>query len=344
MSETRLTRRHFNASLAGVAVFGALRPRRARTSLEPFLRTARELGVRGLVVLRGGETLVSDGDVHEPMRIASIRKSLLSALFGMAVAEGRVKLDAPLSDLGIDDYTPLNETEKRATVRDLLMARSGVYLPTAAETEAMRAARPARGSHAPGTHWYYNNWDFNVLGEIYQRLTGEGVFTAIEHRLARPLGWRDFDALRDTRWSYDSSAPRFPAYNVLMSAHDMALFGQLYLQRGRWKGRQLVPESWIAESTRSYSTTGRDGAHSGYGYMWWVVAGDPGIDRRGLPPGAYSASGNGGRYITVFPEQDIVVAVQPNERRGEPPVTLYARTNAYSDLLRDLLGALTVNR
>ena len=104
MSETRLTRRHFNASLAGVAVFGALRPRRARTSLEPFLRTARELGVRGLVVLRGGETLVSDGDVHEPMRIASIRKSLLSALFGMAVAEGRVKLDAPLSDLGIDDY------------------------------------------------------------------------------------------------------------------------------------------------------------------------------------------------------------------------------------------------
>src|SRR5688500_20159546 len=111
MTDTRVTRRQFNVSLAGAAVFGALRPRRSRTSLEPFLRTARDLGVRGLVVLRGGETLVSDGDVHEPMRIASIRKSLLSALFGMAVADGRVKLDAPLSGLGVDDYTPRTETE-----------------------------------------------------------------------------------------------------------------------------------------------------------------------------------------------------------------------------------------
>ena len=64
------------------------------------------------------------------------------------------------------------------------------------ETPAMRAARPARGSHPPGSFWYYNNWDFNVLGEIYQRVTGEGLFTAIEHRLARPLGWQDFDPLR----------------------------------------------------------------------------------------------------------------------------------------------------
>jgi CubicO group peptidase (beta-lactamase class C family) len=220
------------------------------------------------------------------------------------------------------------------------MARSGVYIPTAAETQAMRAARPQRGSHEPGTFWYYNNWDFNVLGEIYQRMTGEGLFTAIEHRLARPLGWRDFDPLTHTRWSYDAESPRFPAYNLMMSARDMASFGQLYLQRGRWNGRQIVPESWVEESTRSYSLTGRAGAMSGYGYMWWVVADSENIDRRGLPAGAFSAAGNGGRYITIFPTLGIVVAIQPNERRGEPPVPLYSIPNAYSDLLRELVSAL----
>ncbi len=119
----------------------------------------------------------------------------------------------------------------------------------------------------------------------------------------------------------------------------MARFGQLYLQRGRWNGGQLVPESWISESTSCYSLTGRAGALSGYGYMWWIVA-DGEIDRRGLPAGAFTAAGNGGRYITIFPGLRIVVAVQPNERRGEPPVPLYAQTNGYSDLLAELVIAL----
>ena len=348
MNDIVVTRRRFALTLAGatalVASGGcAIGTTRAgvRSRLDGFRNTARELGVRGLVVLRGGETVLADGDVHQPMRIASIRKSLVSALFGMAQAAGRVNLEATIGELGIDDYVPLSEVEKRATVRQLLMARSGVYIPTAAETPAMRAARPARGSHPPGTFWYYNNWDFNVLGEIYQRTTGEGLFSALEHRLARPLGWKDFDPLRHARWSYDKSSPRFPAYNIEMSAHDLARFGQLFLQRGKWQERELIPEAWIDESTREYSVTGRSGFNSGYGYMWWVVSEAAGVDRRGLPVGAYSAAGNGGRYVTVLPALGVVVAIQPNERRGEPPVPLYARPNAYSDLLAQLVTALS---
>jgi CubicO group peptidase (beta-lactamase class C family) len=345
MIGSAFTRREFLLGLSGGALIlyvpGVARGApRWRRSLDAWRQKAKELGVRQVVVLRGERTLVSDGDVNEPMRIASIRKSLVSALYGQAVAEGRAKLDVSLGELGIDDYTPLTETEKSSTVRQLLMARSGVYIPTAAETAAMRAARPERGSHPPGTFWYYNNWDFNVLGEIYQRMTGEGLFTAIEHRLARPLGWRDFDPLRHASWSYDPQSPRFPAYNISMSARDMGRFGQLYLQRGRWNGKQLIPQSWVDESTRSYSTTGRAGFNSGYGYMWWVVPDDPSIDRRGVPVGAFTAAGNGGRYITIIPSLNVVVAVQPNERRGEPPVTLYAQPNAYSDLLGELAAAL----
>jgi len=332
-----LTRRELLVLAGGTVLVGW---RRAPRSLDAWRQKTRDLGVRAVVVLRGGRALISDGDVSEPMRIASIRKSLISALYGQAVAEGKANLDATLAELGIDDYSPLTDTEKAATVRQLLMARSGVYIPTAAETAAMRDARPARGSHQPGSFWYYNNWDFNVLGEIYQRMTGEGVFTAIEHRLARPLGWRDFDPLRDTSWSYDRQSPRFPAYNISMSARDMAIFGQLYLQRGRWNGKQVIPESWIAESTRSYSLTGRPGFNSGYGYMWWVVPDDASVDRRGIPAGAFSAAGNGGRYITIIPSLNLVVAVQPNEKRGEPPVSLYAQPNVYSDLLAELVTAL----
>ena len=131
--------------------------------------------------------------------------------------------------LGVDDYAPLSAIEKSATIRQLLQARSGIYIPASPETSAMRAARPARGSHAPGTFWYYNNWDFNVLGDIYQRVTGEGLFTATEHRLARPLGWRDFDALRHIQWGYEPASPRFGAYNMWMSARDMVTLGQLLL-------------------------------------------------------------------------------------------------------------------
>ena len=334
------TRREFALLLAGGAAAAfPLRCASARSSfdLEPWRQRARSLGVRGLVVQRGSTTLLSDGDVEVPMRIASIRKSLLSALFGIAAAEGRVKLDATLAELGVNDETPLTDVERGATVRQLLQARSGVYLPTAAETPAMRAARPARGSHAPGTFWYYNNWDFNVLGDIYQRATGEGLFTAIEHRLARPLGWRDFDPLRDARWAYDREWPRFPAYNIHMSTRDMATFGRLFLQRGQWNGRQLVPAAWVDESTRSYSVTGRAGFNSGYGLMWWVVPADPVIDRRGVAAGTFTAAGNGGRYISVVPSLDLVVAVQPDEKRGQPPVPLYADPDGYTGLLAELI-------
>ena len=328
-------------SAAAAALPSACASSRPDVRLDAWQRRARELGVRGVVVLRGDTTLLSDGDVETPMRIASIRKSLLSALIGMAVAEGRMSLDATLSDLGVNDYTPLTDIERSATVRQLIQARSGVYLPTAAETPAMRAARPQRGSHAPGTFWYYNNWDFNVLGEIYERATGEGLFTALEHRLARPLGWRDFDPLRHARWSYDPQSPRFPAYNIQMSTRDMAAFGRLFLQRGQWQGRQLIPEAWIEESTRSYSRTGRAGFNSGYGYMWWVVPDDATVERRGVRAGTFTAAGNGGRYISVIPSMNMVVAVQPDEKRGQPPVPLYAEPNGYTDLLAELARVLT---
>lgn len=186
-----------------------------------------------------------------------------------------------------------------------------------------------RGRH----YWYYNNWDFNVLGELYQRQTGLGLFTALEHQITNPLGFQDFDLLRHARWSYDPAAPRFPAYNLFMSARDLARFGQLFLDAGRHRGRQLVPAAWVAESTRSYSDTGRTGLLGGYGYMWWVARGGE------APPGTYTAAGNGGRYIVILPELRTVVAIQPDEKPGLPPVPLYADRTALDRLIGMLVSA-----
>jgi len=345
MSDIDVARRAFTFGAASIFASSAAAPAAAQTGgrrLRAFRDQARALGARAMVVIRGEETIFSDGHVAEVQRIASCRKSILNALYGMAVGAGRINLDATVADMGIDDYQPLTDIEKRATIRDLLKARSGIYIPASAESAGMRARRPARGSHEPGAHWYYNNWDFNVLGEIYQRATGEGLFTAIEHRLARPLGWRDFNPLEHMHWGYDASSPRFGAYNMWMSARDMARFGQLFLNRGRWNGQQLFPESWIDESTRVYSTTDYDGGLlGGYGYMWWMVTDQNGRQTFGLPLGAYSAAGNGGRLITIFPEQNLVVAVQPEEHEGQPPARLYAEPNSYAHLMRQLLDVVS---
>lgn len=341
-----MSRRQFTSAMSASALFAlsacasskglleAAPTSTPRLNLEAFRRRAREMGVRALVVASADATLLSDGAVSEPSRIASIRKSLISTLYGIGVQEGRINLDATIGSLGIDDYQPLTDPEKEATVRHLLQASSGIYIPSSAETPAMKAARPARGSHAPGSFWYYNNWDFNVLGEIYHRTTGEDVFVAIEHRLAKPLGWLDFDPLQHTRWSYDPQFPRFPAYNLWLSARDLARFGQLFLRQGNWSGTQIVPQNWADESRRARMKTGRVGWGSGYGYMWWVATDLEGADPGGIPVGAYTAAGNGGRYVTIFPDHNLVVAIQPDEKPNEPPVELYADPQGYTKLLR----------
>ncbi|MCC7272143.1 MAG: serine hydrolase, partial [Alphaproteobacteria bacterium] len=180
--------------------------------------------------------------------------------------------------------------------------------PALYETAAMAAARPARGSHPPGTFWYYNNWDFNALGTIYERATDEGIFDAFERRIARPIGMEDY---RPADGTYVRGADSIhPAYPIRMSARDLARFALLYLNQGRWEGRQVVPADWVAASTRSYSAA-RSG--TGYGYLWWVGFADLGrVPTVRLPPGSFSAQGYRGQFAFVMPALDLVVVHRVN--------------------------------
>jgi CubicO group peptidase (beta-lactamase class C family) len=277
-------------------------PRWHGDGLERVGQLAKQLSSSALFVVQGGRVVYSWGRASTPLPIHSVRKSLLSALYGPAVAKGQIDLRATLRDLKIDDVAPgLTPTETAATVRDLLEARSGVYHPAAYETASMQKNRPPRGSHAPGTFWYYNNWDFNALGAIFKQRTGVDVFAAFAAQLAAPLRLQDFRAA-DAKW-VSEEVSRYPAYTFRLSARDLARIGYLYLRRGRWRDAQIVPTAWIDESLTAYSDANPG---VGYGYLWWIAQG---TKQFGAPVGkrSFSARGNHGQYVIVAPDLDLVV-------------------------------------
>ncbi|WP_026792142.1 serine hydrolase domain-containing protein [Pleomorphomonas oryzae] len=287
---------------------------------------AASLKPTAVMVVQDGKVVASWGDVSRKVNLASVRKSLLGALYGIAISEGRIKLDSTVADLGIDDKPPsLTPAEKQATVRDLLMARSGIYHVAAHETADMRKKRPERGSHARGTFWFYNNWDFNALGTIYRQQTGEDIFRSFAERIATPIGMEDFSA-GDGEYVTERSSIH-PAYPFRLSARDAARFGQLYLDDGRWSGRQIVPASWVSQSTTAYSRT--DHASQGYGYLWWTL--NP--DVFGL--GAAFASGFGGQTIAIVPSKHLVVAETVDQAQNPKGI----RTSHFIELLQQLVAA-----
>ncbi|MGJ7499369.1 serine hydrolase domain-containing protein [Variovorax sp. ZT5P49] len=268
--------------------------------LGQYLKTVPE---GSLMVIDKGQVVAQWGDVTKRVKLSSVRKSFVSALYGIYVQEGRVDLSKTLAQMGIDDVPPLTAAERQATVRDVLEARSGIYRAFVGGTPAMRATMPARGSHAPGTFWYYNNWDFNVAGAILEQQSGIKLGTAFQDRIAKPLQMQDF---RPEDLYYVTGAPgtpaeetsKYPAYQFRMSTRDVARFGYLLLRAGSWTGTNIVPSAWVRESTTSYSDLGAAG---GYGYYWWIN------DWPGIAEPHYSAKGALGKNLVIFPRKEIVV-------------------------------------
>jgi CubicO group peptidase (beta-lactamase class C family) len=265
---------------------------------------SRHMASTAVMIVHRGAVIAEWGDTSTKTPLASVRKSLLNALIGNAVERGELNLSQTIGALGIDDNEPsLSAEEKGATVRDLLMSRSGVYHAALYESAAMAAQRPRRFSHKPGTFWYYNNWDFNTLGTIYEHAVRSSIFDAFEREIARPIGMQDY---RPSDGEYFTGAASvYPAYPIRMSARDLARFALLYLRKGRWQDRQVIPARWVEESTQAYSSSGFG---PGYGYMWWIGSINSGFAPSvELPAGTFSAQGVGGQYAFVIPRHDLVV-------------------------------------
>ncbi|MCK4464909.1 MAG: serine hydrolase [Bacteroidales bacterium] len=275
-------------------------PEEAGWSSEKLEKVSKNSNASSIVLVYDGEIVFTYGEYWRRFKLHSMRKSLLSALYGIHVENGSIDLNKTLEELDIDDKTPLTKQEKKAQIIDLLKARSGVYIPSGQETDEMKKARPKRESYTHGTYWYYNNWDFNVLGTIFNQETKSDIFEEFYYKIALPINMQDF-RLIDGTYDYELQYTYHPAYPFKMSGRDMARFGQLYLQKGKWDGKQIIPEDWIKQSTTSWSKTAN--TKQSYGYLWW-------IEENFYGSKIFYAAGHGGQIIGVFPKQNAVLVIQ----------------------------------
>jgi CubicO group peptidase (beta-lactamase class C family) len=235
----------------------------------------------------------------------SVAKSFVSALVGIAIQEGYIKsVDDPITDY-IPELTAKDQRFTAITIRHLLTMSSGIRyvergLPWSDDSTTyfapdLRAlALSAQIEGEPGRTFHYNNFHPLLLGLILERATGQSVSQYLEAKIWRPLGME-----APGSWSLDSQWSGFEKLESGLNgrALDFARFGQLYLHEGNWNGKQLIPRTWVKESTRADTTS--DPALF-YQYCWWVST------NLGQP-GHFSARGNHGQYIYVVPEQSLVM-------------------------------------
>ena len=152
-----------------------------------------------------------------------MRKSFLSALYGIAVEKGLMDINSTMEELGIDDQDPpLSSQEKQARVVHLLQSRSGIYH----DYVNPEGDLPDPGTHLPGTFFFYNNWSFNTLGTIFEQETELPIGEAFKRWIADPIGMQDFEVNDVT---YESSSESVhSAYRFWISARDLARFGVLF--------------------------------------------------------------------------------------------------------------------
>jgi CubicO group peptidase (beta-lactamase class C family) len=285
-------------------------------SLTAFLETS---GSSSLMILKDGKNIYEWGSSEKKHTVHSIRKALLNSLIGIYVSNGTIDTTATLASLGIDDIDSLTTLEKSATIADILRSQSGIYHPAAAVSEGMLRKMPPRGSHKPGEAFYYNNWGFNVLGHALEQKTGKSIYDLFLEDIAKPLGMsyqgkyttievnpednnEDFvfpDV--DGFYQYERHKSKYPAYHFRLSARDLALYGQLYLQNGNWKGEQVVPKEWIEYSTKPYNVTYRP-AGLAYGIFWRVL-----MKTETRSSASFYHTGVGIHMLGVYPKSQVVL-------------------------------------
>jgi CubicO group peptidase (beta-lactamase class C family) len=301
------------------ATWTVVKPEQVGYSSARFEALRRWLGTTdttAMLVALHGQVIFQYGDVSHASKIASVRKSVLSMLYGNYIARGIVDVHKTVMELGLQEAEPFLAIEQHATLEHLITARSGIYLKSG--NDNLDAVAPKRGSEFPGTRMQYNNWDFNAAGTAFEKLTGKTIYQALEQDLARPIGMEDYDPAKQRKVPSPGSV--HPEYVMRLSTRDLARLGMLMLRKGRWDERQVIPAEWVRYTTtlvtpfaRVHPTglsIGGQPDRWGYAVMWWVWDEPefPGGVSMGPMQGAFTAMGANGQFVTVLPAEDMVVA------------------------------------
>lgn len=285
--------------------------------LETLRDHLKKSGSSSMIIIIDGDIIFDWGETGKKHLIHSIRKALLNSLYGIAIERGQIDTTMTLRSLNIQDIEPvLSDKELGANISDLLKSRSGIYHNAAAVNNAMLKDRPERGTYNPGEYYYYNNWDFNVLGAILEKKTGESIYTMFYNEIAKPLGMLDYEGVSvsidieadeverpntDGYYQYEKSQSIYPAYHFRMSARDLALYGQLYLNNGVWNGKQIIPKEWIDVSTQPYSVYSPEYGNA-YGMLWRVRVPNEKTIRN-----SFYHTGLGIHMLGVYPDSKLVM-------------------------------------
>lgn len=284
----------------------------------------------------------------------SVSKSITSALVGIAVQQGKLKIEDPAWKF----YPSLKRPEAEAiTVGQLLQMSSGLawkegyeaspldssvlaMLYTAGRQDMAAYAASQPMAHSPGTFWYYSSGTTNLVSALLKQAVGTEAYGRYPwEQLFDPLGMRSAVLEQDQAGTFVGSS------YLHATPRDLARFGYLYLRDGVWNGQRMLPEGWVTWSRSlapsfAHMDTSKLDFDDRYGAMWWLNVPLPGAEsadkKRGKPwPDApddtFSARGHWGQYITVIPSRELVVVRTGDDRDGS--------FNA-NELLRHLLSAL----
>ncbi|MFK7932604.1 MAG: serine hydrolase domain-containing protein [Saprospiraceae bacterium] len=284
-----------------------------------FNRATPEQQTLSLLVLHNGQIIherYADGvDMNTKTRTWSTAKSIAVTLFGILADQGKMNLDASLGLDWLPKISDKNATDPRdaITLRHVLNMSSGLYnvdshwrgaeYATGSGLAYWAGASSVKGAlnrgliRQPGTFWEYENYD-TLLGVL-----------AMKNALGDPQTYLEFPrkalldklGMRSTFLSTDRFGDFILSSQVYTNARDLARFGQLYLQNGRWQGERIISEDWIKFVRTPAPSTAERGNF--YGGQWWLVP----DDRTDVPKDAYATAGNRGQYVIVVPSHDLVI-------------------------------------
>jgi CubicO group peptidase (beta-lactamase class C family) len=296
--------------------------------------------VRAVLVSVDGETVLSYYRNRRPTDYAhvySVTKSVMSILVGIAIDEGRLQVNQTLVELLPQYADRMTDQAKSVTLRQLLTMTSGSYGGAEGGGFDIESQDPVglilsdSFVGKPGAKFVYTNIGVHLVGAILRQAIDRPLLDYAREKLFDPLGidtrpaWQGRSSDLRTAlsepgfaWVTDQDGTNLTCCGLKLTAPDMVKIGQLYLDEGRWQGRQLVAPQWVKESTTNQLTKAQTGAEGPYGYLWWVGA----IESHPY----FAAVGSYGQYVVVVPDSRLIVVTASDESGFPEPTERFRKT------------------
>ena len=268
------------------------------------LDTSKDTEMHHFMALRHGKVICECNFAPYPKGMWHITHSMCKSITGMAIGmlieEEKLKLDENIYDIFPDHINAFSKIFRPViTVENLLTMTSGVTFNESgivSGNDWLGSFLNASVNGKPGTEFQYNSLNTYVLSAIVTKRTGETLTEYLTPRLFGPLGITKY------YWETCPKGITKGGWGLFLCAEDMAKLGQLYLQRGKWNGQQLVSEYWIEISTARHLKTQND--TYGYGYQLWM-------EQR---PGSFEYNGMLGQNVIIYPDMDMVLVTNAGNK------------------------------